>query len=286
MNFLRNRHFGTCLVAVAAVFVSIAQAADVPIQTSIPTNELDQHFVGVTKQKSYTYAMLELGIRMGAATSAAMGDDPASAEAALNSFTEQYKLVAGLVPSWRKHFDENEISQLAKAVAKGRNKAARKIIITRIEDSCTRCHASYLIPVQARYRWGNFSQITVDSESGNSLNFHTIMVDLSNGFGALRGNVVQGDFDAALKSYKVVRERFTMMELACTACHDEPREYFVDSCVKGRLLRIGGLLRKGSQDVDLYTQELNNINEVSCMPCHQVHMPAAFLQQYWESSKN
>ncbi len=133
---------------------------------------------------------------------------------------------------------------------------------------------------------GNFSQITIDSESGNSLDFHTIMVDLSNGLGALRGNVVQGDFDAALKSYQVVRERFTMMELACTACHDEPREYFVDSRVKGRLLRIGGFLRKGSQDVDLYTQELNNINEVSCMPCHQVHMPAAFLQQYWESSKN
>ncbi len=70
------------------------------------------------------------------------------------------------------------------------------------------------------------------------------------------------------------------MELACVSCHAQPREYFIDSRVKGRLLRIGGLLHKGSEKVADYNALLNEINEMSCFPCHRVHMPAAYVQEY------
>ena len=36
-----------------------------------------------------------------------------------------------------------------------------------------------------------------------------------------------------------------MMEQLCANCHDQPRQYFIDSAVKARLFKIGGLLRRG-----------------------------------------
>jgi hypothetical protein len=39
--------------------------------------------------------------------------------------------------------------------------ASRRNIVTRIEKSCTTCHARYMFPVQARYRWGNFASASV-----------------------------------------------------------------------------------------------------------------------------
>jgi len=70
-----------------------------------------------------------------------------------------------------------------------------------------------------------------------------------------------------------------MMEQLCANCHDQPRQYFVDSAVKARLFKIGGLLRRGDTNVANYTPLFNDVNEMSCLPCHQVHMPAAFVQR-------
>jgi hypothetical protein len=141
-----------------------------------------------------------------------------------------------------------------------------------------------MFPVQARYRWGQFADVEVSSKETDVI-LHEIMLDLANGLGAVRSDVDAGDFDAAKNQYSVVRERFEMMEVACEHCHDVSREYFIDSRVKGRLLKLGGMLRKGSKKVGDYDLLLNEINEMSCFPCHQVHMPAAYLQEYWRRNK-
>jgi hypothetical protein len=61
-------------------------------------------------------------------------------------------------------------------------------------------------------------------------------------------------------------------------CHDQPRQYFIDQAV-GRLPRIGGLLRQGEKSRE-YAASFRDINQMSCLPCHQVHMPAAFQQAF------
>jgi len=246
-------------------------------QTELPVAELDPHFQGGREGHAYTLAMLELGMRMGAATTAALRDDRDRALAALKSFREQHAAVAKMVPSWRDQFRDSAIAELEAAVAAKADVAARRKIVTKIEKSCTTCHARFMFPVQARYRWGNFATASVPGEQGG-LRFHQLMLDLANSLGAVRGDVEAGQLANAQVAYKQLMERFNTMEQLCVNCHDQPRQYFIDQNVKARLFKMGGLLRRGETRASEYTHLFKDVNEMSCLPCHQVHMPAAFQQ--------
>jgi hypothetical protein len=254
-------------------------AARAAAQTELPVAELDPYFQGGREGHAYTLAMLELGMRMGAATTAALRDDRERAIAALKSFREQHTAVAKMVPSWRDMFRDSAIAELEAAVNGKADVAARRKIVTKIEKSCTSCHARYMFPVQARYRWGSFANASLPGDEG-ALPFHQLMLDLSNSLGAVRGDVEAGRLADAQGPYKQLLSRFNAMEQLCANCHDQPRQYFIDQTVKARLYKIGGLLRRGEARVSEYSHLFKDINEMSCLPCHQVHMPAAFQQAF------
>lgn len=250
----------------------------------IPIAELDPHYKGAKGNHAYTRAMLELGMRMGAATTAALRGNGELAKAALKSFREQQTKVAAMVPSWKGYFPAGPIDELTNAVSGKTDVAVRREIVTRIEKSCTACHARFMFPVQAHYRWGDFSSAVVQTDNGE-LTFHQLMLDLASGLGAVRGDVAAGQIKDALAAYGKLRERFVSMELLCGNCHEQPRQYFVDANVKARLLKMGGLLRRNVARAADYAPLFNDINEMSCLPCHQVHMPAAFLQMATRRAK-
>lgn len=275
--FGRSVRLGT---AVALLVVAARAAA----QTDLPVAELDPHFQGGREGHAYTLAMLELGMRMGGATTAALRDDRERALAALKSFREHHAAVAKLVPSWREQFRGSAITDLEAAVTARADLATRRKIVSRIEQSCTSCHARYMFPVQARYRWGNFASASVPGDQG-SLSFHQLMLDLANSLGAVRGDVDAGQLAEAQVAYKTLTERFNTMEQLCANCHDQPRQYFIDQTVKGRILKMGGMLRRGEKRAAEYAPIFKDINEMSCLPCHQVHMPAAFQQAFMRDSR-
>lgn len=246
-------------------------------QTELPVAELDPHFQGGREGHAYTLAMLELGMRMGAATTAALRDDRERALAALKSFHAQHTAVAKMVPSWKDQFRDSAIVELEAAVTARADVATRRKIVMRVEKSCTTCHARFMFPVQSRYRWGNFASASVPGEQGG-LSFHQLMLDLANSLGAVRGDVEAGQLANAQVAFKQLMDRFNTMEQLCVNCHDQPREYFIDKNVKARLFKMGGLLRRGETRVAEYSSLFKDINEMSCLPCHQVHMPAAFQQ--------
>jgi cytochrome c556 len=253
-------------------------AAAPPADSTLPVAELDPYFKGGREGHAYTLAMLELGMRSGAATTAALRNDPERARAALKALREQMNKVGAMVPSWKPYFRTTVIDELEAAVTAKADLATRRKIVTRLESSCTSCHARYMFPVQARYRWGSFADAVIAGEGG-TLTFHQVMLDLASDLGAVRGDVEAGQLPEARAAYQRLMERFSMMEQLCANCHDQPRQYFIDSSVKARLFKIGGLLRRGETRVAEYTPLFNDVNESSCLPCHQVHKPAAFQQQ-------
>jgi hypothetical protein len=263
----------------------LAAAGRGAAQTDLPVAELDPHFKGGREGHAYTLAMLELGMRMGAATTAALREDRERALAALKSFREQNAAVAKLVPSWKEQFRGSVIAELETAVTGKADLATRRKIVVRIEKSCTACHARYMFPVQARYRWGDFAGASVPGEQGGSLTFHQLMLDLANSLGAVRGDVETGQLADAQTAYKQLTDRFNSMEQLCVNCHDQPRQYFIDQTVKGRIFKIGGLLRRGETRAAEYAPLFKDINEMSCLPCHQVHMPAAFQQAFQREAR-
>ncbi|MEI7704302.1 MAG: hypothetical protein WCK73_06855 [Deltaproteobacteria bacterium] len=262
------------------VWAAPSAAAD----ADIPAAELDPYFKGGREGHAYTLAMLELGMRTGAATSAVLRSDPARAKVALKSLREQMNKVGAMVPSWKPWFRTGVIDEMDAAVASKADLAARKKLVGKLEGSCTGCHAKFMFQVQARYRWGSFADAVVSTGSGN-LTFHQVMLDLATDLGAVRSDVEAGQLKDATSAYTRLMERFGMMEQLCANCHDQPRQYFIDSGVKARLFKIGGLLRRGDTAVASYTPLFNDVNEMSCLPCHQVHMPAAFAQRNALESK-
>jgi hypothetical protein len=278
------RLLGPSLRAAFAALALLLLATRAAAETELPVSELDPLFQGGREGHAYTLAMLELGMRMGAANTAALRDDRDRAIAAVKSFREQYVIVAKMVPSWKNHFRDAPISELENAVSQKAEVAARRSIVTRIENSCTACHAKYMFPVQARYRWGSFANASLPGDQGG-LRFHQIMLDLSNNLGTVRADVEAGQLAEAQVAYKQLLSRFNTMEQLCTSCHDQPRQYFIDQTVKGRLLKMGGLLRRGENRVSEYLYLFKDINEMSCLPCHQVHMPAAFQQAFMREGK-
>jgi hypothetical protein len=264
--------FGRHLVGVlfvAALSSSAAPTLAAPGDAGIPVAELDPHFKGGKEGHAYTHAMLELGMRTGAATTAALRNDPERTKVALKNLREQVAKVAAMVPSWRPYFRTAVLDELEAAVAAKADLPTRRKLVSRFENSCTSCHARYMFQVQAQYRWGSFAGAVVQAE-GEEVTFHQLMLDLASNLGAVRGDVEAGQFTEARAAYKRLMERFSMMEQL---------QYFIDSSVKARLYKVGGLLRRGEKQVSEYTPLFNDVNEMSCLPCHQVHMPAAFLQR-------
>jgi len=275
------RRFGRLLVGVLGTVAFLGgsvPAAAAPGDVNIPLAELDPHFRGGKEGHAYTRAMLELGMRTGAATAAVLRNDPERSKAALKSLRQQMVQVGAMVPSWKAFFRTTALDELESAVAGKADQATRRKLASRVEDSCTSCHARFMFPVQAHYRWGDFSAAVVQTE-GEELSFHQLMLDLASSLGAVRGDVEAGQFAEAQAAYKRLMERFGMMEQLCANCHDQPRQYFIDSAVKARLFKMGGLLRRGEKSGAEYAQLFNDVNQMSCMPCHQVHMPAAFEQR-------
>jgi len=275
-QMLGRRTVGVVFTICCAAWSGAAAAA--AGDAGIPLAELDAHFKGGKEGHSYTRAMLELGMRSGAATTAALRDDPERARAALSSLREQMAKVGAMVPSWKAFFRTTAIDELESAVAGKADVATRRRIVSRIEDSCTSCHARFMFPVQAHYRWGDFGAAVVQTDGGD-LTFHQLMLELGSSLGAVRGDVEAGQFTEAQAAYKRLMERFSMMEQLCANCHEQPRQYFIDSSVKARLFKLGGLLRRGERRAGEYAPLFNEVNEMSCLPCHQVHMPAAFAQR-------
>jgi hypothetical protein len=273
---LRLSLAGFLLTLCAGGWAAISWAA--PGDPGIPVAELDPHFKGGREGHAYTLGMLELGMRAGAATTAVLRNDPAQAKAALKSLRDQMNIVGAMVPTWKAYFGTSVLDELDRAVSSKADLATRRKLVAKLEGSCTTCHAKYMFPVQARYRWGSFADAVIATDSG-TLTFHQVMIDMASDLGAVRSDVQAGQLAEANAVYKRLMERFGMMEQLCANCHDQPRQYFIDSAVKARLFKIGGLLRRGDKSVASYTPLFNDVNEMSCLPCHQVHMPAAFAQR-------
>jgi len=254
------------------------------VETELPTKELDALYYS-RYGAQYTNEMLELGMRMGATITDARRGEHEQAKASFAQLKAQYEKVAGMVPSWKLRFPSQPLQALSTALDRKADVKELDPLTKKVEAVCTACHVRSMFPVQARYRWGNFSEAGVRDDNGRWISFHEIMIDLSNHVGAIRNDVTQGRIKEARVEYGHLKERFTMMELTCQSCHSQPREYFIDARVKGRLLRLGGLLRKGSKDVAAYTTLMGKLTDMSCIPCHQVHMPAAYLQMHWNDKK-
>jgi hypothetical protein len=249
-----------------------------------PPEELGRYYPPQAKGKVYTVAMLELGRLLGATASQASAGRYEAAVEEAGAFRAQYRKVGGMVGVWSRQFPAGPVDKLQQALARKAAPGVVKAALGKVEEVCTSCHARDLFRVQVRYHWGRFSAVKVKHE-GAEISFHESMTELSNLMSGIGVHAERGQFDGAARDAARLPQLFGALEGACRTCHDEKREYFVDGRAKGRMLRLAGLVRQKERDRGKYDEAVAEINARSCIPCHQVHMPAAFLQAYWEKTE-
>lgn len=272
------------LAAIAGAALLLLSAAD-PETDAVtpPPASLAKYYPPKARTAVYTREMLELGRLMGSLSVDVRGLGTRNHVDAVKEesvrFAEQYRKVSKMVPEWSGYFQLEALDRLEAAFANEPDKDTLIGVATELEATCTSCHAAELFKTQAIYDWPRFADLTTDNEAGEEVAFHETMVELSNRLGALPTAVERGDWELALAHQREMSNQFSQLETSCYGCHSEPREYFVDRQVKGEFLKLGGMIRRRVTDQSSYLALTESIYKRSCIPCHQVHMPAAFLQQ-------
>lgn len=228
-------------------------------------------------ERVYTKEMLELG-RLYGTMATDSTDGSLHVAPSIDEFGAQYAKVAGMVPEWNAYFPSFPFADVSKAANTKAGAEKAKALIAEVGKTCTSCHVKEMFPVQAVYSWPRFAVVRVTDATGKSFAFHETMVSLSNEMSALPELVRRGDWPEAVQHQEALRHQFDLLERSCDSCHAVSRQYFVDKVMKAKILQLGGMARARTGTPEAYTAVMDELTNGSCIPCHQVHMPAAWLQ--------
>ncbi|OGW14714.1 MAG: hypothetical protein A3G93_10530 [Nitrospinae bacterium RIFCSPLOWO2_12_FULL_45_22] len=232
------------------------------------------------RRNQYALSMIELGRLMGASFEEAYSKNYDHAIKLFKSFEEQYDQVSQMVPEWDYYFPNGPLQEVEQLISQKAPPEKIRESARRVENICTNCHIYEMFKVQSTYHWKKFNQISIVNQDGEDISFHTIMIQLSNKLAVIPSTVQREDFEAAQRHFKDLSDNFIFLEMSCNRCHAQPREYFVDQRVKAHWYQIGGLIRHKKTDLAAYNKLVDQVYEQSCIPCHRVHMPVAFMQIY------
>jgi hypothetical protein len=241
-------------------------------------DSLQQYYKG--RRNQYALSMIELGRLMGASFEEAYAKNYDYSLKLFKLFEEQYDKVSQMVPEWDYYFPKGPLQETKKLIEQKSPPERIRKSTKNIEYICTNCHIYEMFKVQSTFHWKKFSKISIVNQEGEEVSFHNVMIQLSNKLAVIPTTIQRNDFEAAQLHFKDLSNNFTFLEMSCNRCHYQPREYFVDQRVKAHWYQIGGLIRHKKTDPAAYKKLVDQVYEQSCIPCHRVHMPVAFMQIY------
>lgn len=247
------------------------------ISKGLPSS-LQQYYIG--RHNQYALSMIELGRLMGASFEEAYLKNYDHSIKLFQGFKEQYDKVSRMVPEWNYYFPKEPLQETEQLITQKASPEKIRKSTKNIENICTNCHVYEMFKVQSTYHWRKFNQVFIVDQEGEEVSFHTVMIELSNKLAVIPTAVQRKDFEAAQLHFKDLSNNFIFLEMSCNRCHSQPREYFVDQRVKAHWYQIGGLIRHKKTDLEAYRKLVDQVYDESCIPCHRVHMPVAFMQQY------
>ncbi len=263
------------LVSMLVVWPVSAASVDCPVA---PPKTIADYYPPRDPGRSYTVAMLELGKRLGILAIPSGEEATSSPNEALSRFEEAYRKAASMVPEWQRYYPEAPIKTLETAIASGDGKRVEQAVAG-VQAVCTRCHMNELAAVQAIYGWTRFREVTARDTSGRQVPFHETMVKLSSRLAAMPEAVAHKRWEEGAAAAKKAIEQFLLLEDSCYNCHEEARRYFVTEEIRHNLVLADRLLRSRKGKAADFEATRDTIYRESCIPCHQIHMPAAYLQE-------
>jgi len=249
-------------------------ARGVPAASILPES-LNALYPPVADRPLYLLKMLSLDTSFSGIVIDMMESDNEGAKGSFGEFQSQYRQLAGTVPEWKGEFPEEPVEELGRALASGDRGAAMKAYGA-VGGICHRCHVATMVPVQQKYHWGEFSNVSVrDPLSGQETAFPQFKRFLSANLAGITVDLRQGQTENARRQFEGFRARFTALGGSCRACHEKEPRYFVDREIRATVEKIGKAFRSRTVSADEVNELVQKIGRESCSKCHRVHLPAA-----------
>jgi cytochrome c556 len=244
---------------------------------SLPSS-LDNLFPPNADQPVFQFMMLGMSMALSGTLVDLFENDMENALGNFEKFKKQYSEIPAMVPEWSDAFPIEPIDGLNDALATG----DQQIIMSSFEQVgkvCHDCHSKYMVPVQQKYHWGDFTEISVeDPVQKVDVTFAELMQGLEMNFVGINIDLEQQQMENAFMHLQGFKARFETLEETCSACHIADRYYFVDQSVKSMIDQLEASMNKSPIDPNEVMMLGQKIGNESCFKCHLVHLPAAFAQ--------
>ena len=251
----------------------------VPAILPIPES-LNAFYPPLADRPVYLLKMLSLETTFSGIAVDLMENDLEGARGSFDDFRTQYREVAGMVPEWKGEYPEEKVKELEKALAAGDRGLAMNAFAA-VGGICHRCHVEAMVPVQQKYRWGDFGATTVwDPLSGTATGYPQFKKFLAANLAGITVDLRQGQTDNARKQFEGFRARFTALSGSCQGCHEKKSRYFVDREMQVTVDELGKVFQSRAVDAGAVMALAQKIGRESCSKCHLVHVPAALAGRF------
>ncbi|MFH1161419.1 MAG: hypothetical protein V1733_10805 [bacterium] len=201
-------------------------------------------------------------------------NDPESAMSQFERFKTVYVEVSKMVPEWKKKFPMDVVNTLDSAL---RTRDMDEIMgaYQNVGQICQDCHVNFMVKVQQKYHWGNFSVVEVrDPLSGEAMVFSQFKHALASNFDGIGIDLEQGEYENAQKQFQAFNFRFQTLKETCKECHLTERTYYVNNGIQSLIDKLGKTISEPTIDMERVAELTQVIGMESCFHCHLVHLPA------------
>jgi hypothetical protein len=217
----------------------------------------------------------------------AVQNDWENAHRSFENFKEQIIKLSGMIPKWKRYFKMDVVEELGRAVAQKNVSAIMEVRNKKIGGGiCGKCHNEYRTQVWYRYHWKDFGKIMVaDPVSQKNFPYFVFMTMVAESLEGIKIDTLQNQPAYARKAFKAFTARVEALKKVCGECHDpkKERKYYINAEVMGMIEGLGTEISKPTPDHKKVEDLFMGIGVEMCYKCHQVHMPAAVIQNFWRT---
>jgi len=214
-------------------------------------------------------------------------NDWENSQRGFENFKEQMIKLSGMIPKWKDYFKMDLVEALGGAVAKKDVPAIGRANQEIGRNICGACHNEYRTQVWHRYHWKDFGKImVVDPVSKKKFPYRVFMIQVANSFDGIEIDMQQNQLANARKAFKAFTARLGALKKVCGECHDPKQgemRHYVSSDIIGMIDDLGAEISKPTPAQDKVEGLFRGIGQGMCYKCHQVHQPAAVVQNFWRT---
>jgi hypothetical protein len=249
-----------------------------------PPKSLDKLYPPQAEEPILLAEMVKLALFFTSISQDALQGDWENAQVGFDNFKEQIIKLSGMIPEWKEHFRMDLVEELGRAVAQKKVPAIMEVSNKKVRSTiCGECHDEHRVVVWYRYHWKDFGKITMDDPVlQKTLSFYDFMFELEGSLLGISTDMQQGQPGNAQKTFKDFTARVETLKKACNECHDPnegEKKYYISPDVMGVITDFGVEISKPSPATEKVDALFMGIGMEMCYECHQVHLPAGYIQR-------